>query len=529
LHLYIFLAYINYNPLKMVKWREIAARKQDAQKAKIPRDWLLSSLPSSSVLDVRSLPSTCGLLTPTELDITSNHDATSLVSLLATGRLTSVAVTTAFCKRAAIAHQLTNCLTEIFFDRALERAKDLDAHFAKTGKPIGPLHGLPVSLKDTFNIAGLDSCIGIAALANNPAKENAPLVDLLLAAGAVLYVKTNIPQTLMALDSTNNVFGRVLNPSNRLLTAGGSSGGEGALIALRGSVLGVGTDVGGSIRVPAMCNGLVGVKPSAGRVPFAGQQGAGREGTGRVSLGPSAGPIANNVRDCELFLKVVAEGRAWERDPDVVFGSWESQGNLNLESDGKPIFGVLRRDGVTEPLPPVQNVLDEAIKALRNRGFEVVEISAPAFSKIQSLTNKLFGVDGNHHVLDLLASTNEPLIPWLDGKVRRKAKADHDVLVDLHEAKSRIEKEMLGVWKDDRGRRIDAILCPVAPHPVPPVDGWGSVGYTSSWVLLDCPAGVLPVRTVRQDDLGGEIDAKPVGSWDAGNRKLCEFAVLLRL
>lgn len=107
---------------------------------------------------------------------------------------------------------------------------------------------------------------------NRPAADfNSPLVDILLDNGAVLYVKTNIPQTLMTADSENNVFGRVLNPNKLTLTAGGSSGGEGALVGMRGSILGVGTDIGGSIRIPAFCCGTYGFKPSTDRVPFGGQ------------------------------------------------------------------------------------------------------------------------------------------------------------------------------------------------------------------------------------------------------------------
>lgn len=99
---------------------------------------------------------------------------------------------------------------------------------------------------------------------------------MLLDLGAVLYCKTNLPQTIMTGDSDNNVFGRTLNPRNTALTAGGSTGGEGALLALRGSILGVGTDVGGSIRVPSVCNGIYGLRPSLGigvsPLPIVGRQ-----------------------------------------------------------------------------------------------------------------------------------------------------------------------------------------------------------------------------------------------------------------
>lgn len=109
----------------------------------------------------------------------------------------------------------------------------------KTGKQFGPLHGLPISIKDSFYYPGYDACIGMTAFCFQPVTETSPLVKMLLNAGAVLYVKTNVPQTLMSLDSVNHVFGRTLNPRNRKLTAGGSTGGEGPLIALRGSLLGV--------------------------------------------------------------------------------------------------------------------------------------------------------------------------------------------------------------------------------------------------------------------------------------------------
>jgi len=136
---------------------------------------------------------------------------------------------------------LTACVTEPLFTRALKQATALDEHLFRTGKPIGPLHGIPISVKDTFDIAGVDSSIGIAAFCFKPAKSNAPLVNILESLGAIIVAKTNIPQTLGALDSVNNIFGRIMNPLNRKVTAGGSSGGEGVLVRMRGSMIGFGT------------------------------------------------------------------------------------------------------------------------------------------------------------------------------------------------------------------------------------------------------------------------------------------------
>jgi Asp-tRNA(Asn)/Glu-tRNA(Gln) amidotransferase A subunit family amidase len=379
---------------------------------------------------------------------------------------------------------------------------------------------VPVSLKDSFNVTGFDSSIGIANLTGKPAKENALLVDILLEQGAVLYCKTNIPQTLMALDSDNNVFGRVLNPRNKLATAGGSSGGEGALVAMRGGVLGVGTDVGGSIRIPAMCGGLYGIKPSAERIPYVGQENGSRKGASNIGLPASVGPIAVSLRDCELFLKTVSDARPWERDPSLAYGLWSEQGSI----ERKPLLGVIRQDGLITPLPPVSKALDETVRSLRSSGLEVIEIDAPAFKKCQSLANKFFGIDGGNRMFDLLEATKEPLTTWLSTRLRRRTPISLDRLVDIHAQKVELETEMLKIWRDPRtGRQIDAFICPVAPHPVPPIDRWNGVSYTSSFVLLDYPAGTLPVRDFREEDLNCVLsDSKPLVSWDKINRELCK-------
>lgn len=120
----------------------------------------------------------------------------------------------------------------------------MDAHIEKTGKPIGPLHGLPVSLKDNFNLKGLDATIGFVCFVGDPADDDACLAKMLQEAGAVFYVKTNVPTAMMIAETLNNTFGRTTQPGNRSTTCGGSSGGEAALLAFKGSPLGVGTDIG---------------------------------------------------------------------------------------------------------------------------------------------------------------------------------------------------------------------------------------------------------------------------------------------
>jgi amidase len=253
-------------------------------------------------------------------------------------------------------------------------------------------------------------------------------------------------------------------------------------------------------------------------VPYAGQQGNGAPGSGSVGLMASAGPIAGSLRDCELLLKVVAEARPWERDPDVVYGLWEEQGKV----EWKPLIGVVREDGLIKPLPPVSKVLEETVQALRMAGYDVVELDTPLLKTCQPLANTFFGIDGNNYILDLLSSTSEPLIPWLASRLRRKPAVSASALVELHARKTALETEMLKIWTDKKGRRVDVFICPVAPHPVPPIDRWNATSYTSSFVLLDYPAGTIPVRDFVEDDLRGELEGEVLNGWDKINRELCE-------
>ncbi|KUM58349.1 hypothetical protein ACN42_g8818 [Penicillium freii] len=524
----------------------IAQRKQAELSAAIPTEWrlpahvipegMLSISESITVgakgyqrVGVMDIPRTCGLLTSKELAITEKYDVRGLVMEMAEGRLKAEDVVRGFCKRAAIAHQLTRCLTEPQFGRALQRARELDDHFERTGTPIGPLHGLPVSVKDTFNIKGVDSTIGLSALAFKPAEANAPLVDLLESLGAVVIAKTNIPQTLATLDSCNHLFGRTLNPLNRKWTAGGSTGGEGALIAMRGSMVGFGTDIGGSIRVPAMCQGIYGFKPSNGRVPFGGQQSGQIEGKGRIGLRAVAGPLARSVADINAIMAEIVP-RAELFGEDCIPGSWSSQSiPLTLTPPHNFTIGILKTDGLVTPLPPIIRILNEVANSLRRTpGVEVVDIPLPpVLPKCQALAGRLMGIDDGSHMLDLIESMGEDLIPWLQGRMKRGKALTVVQLAALQAQRAEIEKEMMKMWTlssqaSSVGRRVDAIICPVAPHPVPELDRYNAVGYTSTFVLLDYPAGSVPVRPFTESDLeiGRAMESPVLGSWDKANRQL---------
>lgn len=184
-------------PIIALPWQRVAARKVADRKAVLDRypEWHSKVPVSDDVLDVSHLPAS--ELTEREREIVS-QDATSLVDAMKSCRYTAVEVTKAFCHAAVVAQDLTNCLTEVFFGEALQRAAELDEHLERTGEVVGPLHGLPVSIKDHVMVKGYDTATGYIEWAyKSRAKKDAVAVNLLRKAGAVLYVKTANPQTLL--------------------------------------------------------------------------------------------------------------------------------------------------------------------------------------------------------------------------------------------------------------------------------------------------------------------------------------------
>ena len=514
---------------------DIARRKQADRAELLPSQWRVPSnlLPkdppqlSYGPQNVLNVPRQ--LLSKREVEITETYTIPALLKAIASKQLSATEVTEAFCHRATISQYLTNCITEVLFTRARRHAAYLDDYLAKNGSTLGPLHGLVISVKDTFNISGYDSSIGLAALCYKPASTNAPLIDLLEALGCIIIAKTNVPQTLASLDSVNNVWGRTMNPVNRNCTAGGSSGGEGVMVAMHAVMCGIGTDVGGSIRVPAYVNGVVGFKASEYRVPYGGQQGTGIEGGSALGVQAVAGPIARSVEDAVLVYREIEKVASWYAD-DCVPSSWTGAALKGSGPREEVVIGVLRSDGNCALLPPIVKILSETASMLsRTPGVKVVELSTPpAWQKTQGAMSKIMGAGGSENLDKLMKSTGEPLVPWMSTRFRVGPAQPFARLAELKVQRAKLQQDMIDtVWteRDSAGRRrrkVDAILCPVAAHPVPPIEGYNAVGYTSSWVYLDCPAGNLPIRDIREGDLelGREQVGKVLGSWDERNREL---------
>jgi amidase len=510
----------------IANWQALAKSKRDSVTSQIPPAWLLpasltSKFSETSTLSVLDVPRTCGLLTPTELSITEDHDATALVELMTNGTLTSLAVVTAFCKRAAIAQQCVSCLTETMFDVALARARECDAYLARESKPMGPLHGLPISLKDSFNVKGCQATIGyVSFIVRPPAPSNSVVVDILKAAGAVFYVKTNLPQTMMTADSHNHVFGRTLNPHNLARTAGGSTGGEGALLAMRGSVLGVATDVAGSNRIPAACCGISSIKPSASRVPFAGGVPPGRLGAPSPIV-PVAGPCGRSVRDYELFLRTVVDARPWLADPGVLNVPWR-----RVQPSLKPLrFGLVRGCAERPLHPPMKRALHDTASRLKSFGHTVtlLDDAIPSLYASALLAFKFFLLDLRATPLSHIRASGEPPIPSLATAGFPELagwKPTLDELWDMNVARAGVVK----AWHDAVvERELDAVLMPAYQAVAPRHDTYGLAIYTVLANLLDWPAGVLSVGKARREE-----DAEFAKQDGVRYEPECEFCLLVR-
>ncbi|ROW05086.1 hypothetical protein VSDG_00580 [Cytospora chrysosperma] len=471
-------------------WEEVGARKRAALLASIPPEWLIPAdlLPPASQDDVTTWPETSGWFTPEELAITE-LSATELVGKLASGALKSVDVTKAFCKRAAAAHQLVNCLSETCFTRALETAKARDEHLARTGKPVGPLHGLPVSLKDNFNLKGLDATVGFVSHVDDPASYDSTLATMLEEAGAVFYVKTNVPTAMMIAESVNNVFGRTVNPRNRQLTSGGSSGGESALISFKGSCLGVGTDIGGSLRIPAACTGIFTLRPSFGRFPTLGC----RSGmSGQEAVQSVNGPMARTIADIELEARAVVAGQPWLRDPRMLPIPWR-----DAELPPRLRFAVMWDDGMVTPTPPVARALKATVDKLRAAGHEIVDWDPKDQAQGVSLLGRLFVADGAKSIRKELERAGEPFRPEMAMYETAEELGTYEMW-QVHIERTALQKRYLERWNE---AGIDAILCPTTPFSTVRNGQYKHVGYTGVFNVLDYACISFPTGMSVEKDI----------------------------
>ncbi|CAD0084564.1 unnamed protein product [Aureobasidium vineae] len=352
--------------------------------------------------DVTQIPRSCGILTPEEIEITENRDAVGLAAAIADRQYAAVEVVKSFSRRTIICHQVTCCLTQWFPEDAVKQAQALDEHLARTGTTVEPLHGVPISLKEHIPVKGQNTCFGFLSR-NVTSTEDSDMAALMRNAGAVFYVKTMQPQGLLHLES-DNPLGRVLNPFNIQSIAGGSPGGEAALLALRGAVLGVGTDLGGSIRVPAAFCGLYGYKPTAYTLPIADfLPGAFPP---LLNLIPSVGPMCHSIRDMDLFMHSMLEREPYIVDPLLVPLPWTG---LQTPNDTEKLkIGIMDMDSLITPMPPITRAIAWARSRLSSCANVEVKTFAPYSAEGFPLICKMILSDGGRGFKAALAASGEP-------------------------------------------------------------------------------------------------------------------------
>ncbi|KAI3393113.1 hypothetical protein diail_4711 [Diaporthe ilicicola] len=480
-------------------WGKYSKISIDIRDNSIPKQWLLEPdrLPSKEQRTVLSVPADSGTMTPEEIEMTES-DVQQLLEAYGARKWRVRQVVTAFLKKAVIMNQLTNFVTEFLAEDALKRADELDAHLQSTGSLAGPLHGIPTSVKEHLSLANRITNAGfVSFIARPPPTEDAYAIQLLKRAGAVIHVRTNQPQSLMHLDCDNNITGRTLNPHNMLLSPGGSSGGEGVSVGSGCSVLGVGTDIGGSIRIPAAFGNCYGFRPTALRVPTRGTVGL---TAGQESIRGVAGPLARSVEGLQVWMQAVLEQEPWDVDTTLAPVPWRSGVGL-----GDFTVGVMWDDGIVKPHPPVLRALRNAVDKLKAAGVKVVDWEPYDHQRGWDIIAPLYFPDGGQRYVDEFANSGEPALP-LTLHAFDFAKKSGKIPLSVHDnwalnaERENYRREHHALMKE---RGVDFILGPAYVGAGVLQGGAKYWHYTSIWNILDLPSAILPSGLRCDKDVDG--------------------------
>lgn len=443
------------------------------------------------------------------------------------GEFTARDAVEAHIQRIEAVHPKLNAVVVPLFDQARAEAVSAD-NARRQGKPVGPLHGVPITIKESFDVAGTAATMGLSERTGHKATEDAPLVARLRRAGAIILGKSNVPQLLMAAESDNPVYGRTNNPWNPERAPGGSSGGCAAIIAAGGSALGMGSDIGGSIRNPAHACGIHGFKPTSGRLTMLGHA---EIFPGQEAILCQPGPLARNVADLVLAMKVLAAPGQEDFDPSIApvpVGDPAAIKSNNLR------VAIYIDNGLMKAAPALRRAVGEAANALRERGVVVEEWTPPDVSEAwQIYLGLLFG-DGGVSTRRLLGRSKRD---WRINRIVRTAALPRGLISASYwplklagQVRTANAARSLGAVSTDsywqlafkrkqyRARflaelntnRFDAIICP--PDALPALRHGSSfylsdaLSYANLYNLLGMPAGVVAATRVQA---GEESDRAP--------------------
>jgi fatty acid amide hydrolase len=404
-------------------------------------------------------------------------------------RETSAAeVVAAAIEATEAAQERLNAVAVPLYDEALAAARRLD----ERGAGDLPLAGVPVSVKESFDVAGAPTSGGVEALASTPATADAAVVRALREAGAVVLAKGNVAQLLWFAETENPVYGRTANPHDLDRSPGGSSGGDAALVATGAVPVAIGTDLGGSVRQPAHCCGLVALKPTPGRLSLAGTLDE-RLFAGFPWIAGEPGILARTAADLELVVGALGAGATQPVSP------------------AGARVGVFAGNGVLEPSPAVRRAVAEAAAAAGAAGAEIVPFAPPDAGLALDLFDEVFLADGGAALEDALqGGPAHPRVAAAIAAARGRAldaAGGADLAARIAAYGARLAQAL-----DAEG--LAAVLCPAYPAPAVPHGGSAELvrgqSYCSLWNLVGYPAGVAPVTRVGAGEEPG-AEGLPVG------------------
>lgn len=434
-----------------------------------------------------------------------------LAEIIRTEAISPVDVMNAFLQGIEKLNPKINAVVTLATD-AMEKAREAEAAVTR-GDALGPLHGVPVTIKDTIETAGLRTTSGSVMRAEFLPERDAPAVSRLKAAGAIVLGKTNAAEMAMDYTADNPVFGRTNNPYNLSLTPGGSSGGEGAAIASCLSAGGIGSDLAGSIRIPAHFCGIAGLKPTVGRVPGAGQF---PPSIGPYSLGAAIGPMARSVSDLQLLFEVLAGMETSAPSGDKTRKLLESR----RTSMGGWRVACYADDGVSPVSEETQNALETAARALADAGLIIVRTRPPGIERGHDLWLEIFSrasVVQLRNVYDGHQEKAGDFVRW------RLATADDTPLPSLDDyINSWLERDRLRASLVEWMEATPLILAPVGATPAYPHDThkvtvgdrtlntFRAFSYSQTFNVFDLPVVVVPAgKSSEGVPIGVQIIGRP--------------------
>jgi Asp-tRNA(Asn)/Glu-tRNA(Gln) amidotransferase A subunit family amidase len=427
------------------------------------------------------------------------------------GAFTATELLDAHLRRIQRWNPKLNAFVSIDEDRARLQAKHADNAVA-SGKPLSPLHGVPVTIKSSIDVAGLVCEAGTQLRRGHIPPSDAPLVSRLKAAGAVILGNTTVPEFLMAWETHSALYARTNSPWNIERTPGGSSGGEAAAIAAGCSAGGIGSDGGGSIRVPAHFSGICGLKPTPGRIPATGHF---PTSVGPFALLGVAGPMARTVRDLQLIFDAIAGPDNGDPNAAPV-----PPRPVDAASLLRTRIGYFEDDGRTPVTAETRRAIQRAAQALRGAGFTVEPFRPEGLEKARQLWRVLF-VDGAAMLLRQLYRDRQADMYSIVREIIEAADGDPP-LTGERLIETLFERDVLRAWFLDQMDECPILLCPVNAVPAFrhgerswTVDGQrveylDASSYSQWFNLLGNPAAAVPVG--RSDEglpIGVQIVGRP--------------------